>query len=164
VTEPSAHHPDELAEAVELGPRSRSIHLSPANIALVAAGGAIGTAVRYLITLVWPAGWSAPLAILLINVLGAFVLGLILETLVARGPDVGRRRMVRLGIGTGVLGGFTTYSTLAVDTVTLSLGHPVLGMAYGLGTVLVGAAASVVGIATARAFERRRQHGGSGDS
>ena len=146
----------ETAEAVEVRPRARPVHLHPGNIALVAAGGALGTGLRYLITLIWPAGWGAPVAILVINVLGAFVLGLILELLVARGPDVGRRRQVRLGIGTGVLGGFTTYSTLAVDTVTLSAAQPAMGVGYGVATVLIGGVASVAGIATARLADRRR--------
>ena len=146
----------ETAEAVDLGPRSRPLHLSPANIALVAAGGAIGTALRYLITLIWPAAWAAPLGILAINVIGAYVLGLLLELLIARGPDVGRRRALRLGVGTGVLGGFTTYSTLALDTTVLMATHPTLGLGYGLATVVLGFAASVAGIWSAKLLDRRR--------
>ena len=82
------------------------------------------------------------------NLAGAFVLGALLEHLAARGPDEGRRRALRLTLGTGFCGGFTTYSALAVDTDgLLRAGQAGPALAYALGTVALGLAASALGIA-----------------
>jgi len=125
----------------------RPIHLQPSILAVVLAGGAVGTAAREGLVLVIPAIGGLPLAILLINVVGAFVLGLLLEALVRRGPDVGRRRLVRLAVGTGFCGGFTTYSALAVGTAELlRAGTTGLAIAYAAGSVLLGALAAWVGV------------------
>lgn len=78
---------------------------------------------------------------------GAFLLGALLEALAHRGPDTGGRRMLRLGLGTGVLGGFTTYSTLAVETAARA---PGLGTAYLAASVLTGVLAGLAGVLTAR--------------
>jgi CrcB protein len=134
--------------------RAAPAHLSAANIALVAAGGAVGTGLRYGLTLVLTPLHSIPVAIVTVNVVGAFVLGLLLEALSEFGPDHGRSRRLRLGLGTGVLGGFTTYSTLATDTVALALAGPLIALVYGCGTVVVGGVASVAGIGLARRLVR----------
>ena len=86
----------------------RPPHLRWGFIALVALGGAIGTTVRALLAAAFPAHDGISWTILAINVVGAFCLGFLLNALARRGPDVGRRRAVRLFVGTGVLGGFTT--------------------------------------------------------
>ena len=92
-----------------------------------------------------------------INVLGALLLGLLLEALARSGPDRGRRRLLRLGLGTGVLGGFTTYSTSAVATPgLLGAGRPLLALAHVAATLLLGAAASLAGIMAGAALTRRR--------
>lgn len=116
----------------------------------VFVGGTIGTGVREALSLVLPAPTSFPIVIFGINVAGAFLLGLLLEALLRRGPDGGRRRVLRLLLGTGVLGGFTTYSALADDTALL-LGGSDAGTAilYAAATVGVGALASWAGIALA---------------
>lgn len=145
-----------LAERPKPHRRARAAHRSPANIALVAVGGAIGTGLRYGLTLIMPPVAGVPVAIFTVNIVGAFLLGLLLETLSEFGPDHGWSRRLRLGIGTGVLGGFTTYSTLATDNVTLALASPAIALAYGLGTVIIGGIASVGGIAVARQALRPR--------
>jgi fluoride exporter len=86
-------------------------------------------------------------ATLAVNLLGALLLGALLEALARRGPDTGRRRLLRLGLGTGVLGGFTTYSTLAVETATLPTA---LAVAYLAASVLLGAAAALAGVLLGR--------------
>lgn len=130
--------------------RSRPVHLSWQNVALVAVGGAAGTGLRYLITVLVPPLLGIPVAIFATNVVGAFLLGLLLELLTERGPDVGWSRRLRLGVGTGVLGGFTTYSALATDTFTVAVDHLGRAAGYALATVLVGAVASTAGIVLSR--------------
>ena len=93
------------------------------DVGLVMAGGTVGTAARETLILAIPTVARLPLAILTANVVGAFALGLLLESLTLRGDDSGTRRHVRLLLGTGVLGGFTTYSALSLDVAAL----------YGLG-------------------------------
>lgn len=134
----------------------RPAHLSGASVILVGAGGAVGTGLRYGLTVLVPHVQGIPVAILTVNVLGAFALGLLLETLAELGPDRGLSRRLRLGIGTGVLGGFTTYSSLAGDTVLLALGSVPVALAYSVGTVIIGAAASMIGITVARRLVRPR--------
>lgn len=125
-------------------------------IALVAFGGAIGTAVRALLAQAFPAVDGISWSILAINVVGAFCLGLLLDTLARRGPDVGRRRSLRLFVGTGVLGGFTTYSTLADDTARLlDGGRWAAGGGYALLSVVLGLVAVVAGLAVAGALTKR---------
>jgi CrcB protein len=103
-----------------------------------------------------PTPAQVPLATLGINVVGAFLLGVLLELVARHGPYDARSRRIRLGLGTGGLGGFTTYSALATETVTLGAVHPGLASAYALGTLIIGAAASAAGISLARALHRRR--------
>jgi CrcB protein len=125
----------------------RPPHLRWGFIALVALGGAIGTTVRALLAAAFPAHDGISWAILAINVVGAFCLGFLLDALARRGPDVGRRRAVRLFVGTGVLGGFTTYSTLADDTAQLlDLGRWTAGSGYALLSVVLGLVAVVSGL------------------
>jgi fluoride exporter len=99
--------------------------------------------------------WAGvPVATLGINVVGAFLLGLVLELLADHSVDTGWSRRVRLGVGTGGLGGFTTYSALATETATLAAAHPGRAIAYALGTVIIGAGASIAGIWLARGHLR----------
>ena len=136
----------------------RPAHLRLGYLGLVALGGMAGTALREAISLgIAPIG-GFPIAIFGINVLGAFVLGGLLELLALRGPDEGRRRRIRLLVGTGVLGGFTPYSSFATDTAQL-LGDGSTGVAilYGFSTLLAGAFATWAGIALGMRLGRPRR-------
>lgn len=126
-------------------------------LGLVMVGGAMGTLVRALLADAAPTDPDAvPWMTLVINVTGAFVLGLLLELLVRAGPDDGRRRAARLGVGTGLLGGFTTYSTLAVETAAaLRPTTLAIGLIYPVGSVVLGIGAAVVGYRLASAVGRR---------
>lgn len=133
------------------------VHVRWRYLALVFVGGALGTTARYLISAAIPPLAGLPVATFGINVVGAFVLGWLLETLARRGPDHGMRRSVRLFAGTGILGGFTTYSAFAVDADGLiaaqNLGGSIL---YAIATILVGAVASAAGIALGARIGRTR--------
>ena len=133
------------------------VHLHWRHILLVFAGGAMGTAVRYLLSSAVPPAAGVPVGTFGINVVGAFLLGWLLEALALRGPDTGRRRRLRLFAGTGILGGFTTYSAFAVDADGLIVAHqPGLSILYAAATIVVGALASVAGIALGAALGRMR--------
>jgi fluoride exporter len=132
----------------------KPVHLSWASIGLVAVGGMVGTGLRYLITVVTPQWSGVPVATLGINVVGAFLLGVLLELLAKRSIDAGWSRRIRLAVGTGGLGGFTTYSALATDTAILAAAHPGQAAGYALGTVMLGAVASAAGIWLSRGHLR----------
>ncbi|MFH8484234.1 fluoride efflux transporter CrcB [Streptomyces longisporoflavus] len=111
-------------------------------VAVVAIGGAIGASARYGASLVWPTAADAfPTTTLLVNVVGCAVMGalMVLLTEVMRRPH----HLLRPFFGTGVLGGFTTFSTYAVDIERLvESGHAGTGLAY-LGLTLLAALAAV---------------------
>jgi fluoride ion exporter CrcB/FEX len=87
-----------------------------------------------LITTLTPMVAGVPIATFGINVIGAFLLGVLLEFLADRSPDIGWSRRMRLAVGTGGLGGFTTYSALATGTVILATSHPGRALLTGLVT------------------------------
>jgi fluoride exporter len=117
------------------------------RLAAVAAGGALGSAARYGAGLVWP----HPTATLIVNLVGCAVLGFVVETVPAR------RQLLRLFLGPGVLGGFTTFSTYAVETrVLMADGQPGTAVVYALGTLVGALAALSLGMVAARFLSRRR--------
>ncbi|MET0195640.1 MAG: CrcB family protein, partial [Rhodococcus fascians] len=76
---------------------TRPLHSSMSALASVFVGGVVGTLARVGVEEALPhrpSGW--PVATFVINIVGAFVLGLVLENLARRGPDIGVRQRVRL--------------------------------------------------------------------
>ncbi|NDZ94076.1 CrcB family protein [Streptomyces sp. SID6673] len=136
----------------------RPIHLRVSALAWVFAGGMVGTGLRYGVEQLLPAegtGW--PWGTFLVNVLGAFLLGALLEGLVLAGDDDGWRRRTRLLAGTGFCGSFTTYSTFALEASLLThRGAPLVAVGYGVTTVIVGLLCAWFGIAAAGALLGRR--------
>ena len=110
-------------------------------VAVIAAGGAIGASARYLVGLAWPRpSGSLPWATMTINVVGCALIG-ILMVLVSEVWI--QQRLLRPFLGTGILGGFTTFSTYAVDIQRLIADHhPGIALAYLFATV-AGALAAV---------------------
>lgn len=91
-----------------------------------------------------------PTATFVTNVIGAFLLGLLLEQLARRGAGAAVRHETRLLLGTGLLGAFTTYSTLAVEVTLLGrAGRFGLAVGYGMGSALAGLAAAALGLLAA---------------
>ncbi|WP_369200579.1 fluoride efflux transporter CrcB [Streptomyces sp. PU-14G] len=110
-------------------------------VAAVSLGGGLGAAARYGASLLWPTqAGTFPWTTLLVNVTGCALIGLfmvVLTELWAAHP------LVRPFFGTGVLGGFTTFSTYATDIQRLiEDGSPRTALAY-LGLTVAGAVASV---------------------
>ena len=112
---------------------------------LVCLGGAIGTAARYATALWVPSllGSSFPFATLLVNFVGSFLLSFIMQLSVPSD--------LRAMLTTGVMGGFTTYSTFNYETTEfLHEGAWALAAANILGTVAICLAAGFAGAAAAR--------------
>jgi CrcB protein len=99
------------------------------RIGLVAVGGAAGTLLRWRIGV--EAGPGAFLPVIVVNVAGSGLLGYLVGRVPVRGP---RSEAVRLALGTGVLGGFTTFSTFAVDAARTADDRPLRALAYVLVT------------------------------
>lgn len=136
----------------------RPVHLRASSLAVVFIGGVFGAASREGLALIFPAIGGIPWDIFAINLSGAFLLGVLLDAFARRGPDHGVRRTLRLLLGTGFLGGYTTYSALATDTaLLLNEGSISAGVGYGFGTLLLGGIATWAGILLAAWAHRRRE-------
>lgn len=134
---------------------SRPPHASPGLLGLVLVGGVVGTLLRHGLSTAL-AG-RGTLATLLVNLSGALLLGALLELLARLGPDEGVRRAVRLGVGSGLLGAFTTWSALATETVLgVRDGRVGTALAYGVGSVLAGLVAAAAGVALVSVLLGRR--------
>ncbi len=123
-------------------------------LAVVAAGGAIGTGARYGAILLWPpAAGSFPWTTLAVNTAGCLLIGVLLVVLTEAWAAP---TWVRPFLATGVLGGFTTFSTYCLDIERLvSAGRPGLAFGYLAATVLAALAAVVAGTwATRRLLAR----------
>jgi len=134
-------------------------HFTPAFLLIVFIGGCLGAAARYWVALQLPTSNSSwPTATLFVNLVGAFLLGLLLEGLTRLGDDKGARRNVRLGVGTGFMGAFTTYSTFAVE-VDMLIRHQQMAVAawYTVVSVCGGIILSTLGIWIAATHHKQRE-------
>ncbi|UUU36145.1 fluoride efflux transporter CrcB [Streptomyces sp. CA-210063] len=130
-------------------PRPAPWHGQAPVIAVVAIGGGIGATARYGASLLWPVGTAGfPWTTFWVNVVGCFVIGLFMVLITERWAV---HRLVRPFFGTGVLGGFTTFSTYAVDIQRLmEQGRPATALAYLAATLLAALAAVWLAATTAR--------------
>lgn len=137
--------------------RKRARELYPV-VAVVAAGGAIGASARYGASLIWPTAAGAfPWTTLAVNAVGCAVIGVFMVVI----TDVwgAAHRLVRPFFGTGVLGGFTTFSTYAQDAQRLLAGGQApAGLAYLALTVFAALAGVWTAVwATRRVLVRRQR-------
>jgi len=116
----------------------------------IAIGGIIGCWARYAMT-VWLQsvyGRDFPYATLAINVLGSFLMGFLFVLTLERATV---EPYLRVGILTGVLGGFTTFSTYAMETLLLAEGGELgKGLLYVVLSNVLAISAAVVGAVLAR--------------
>lgn len=121
------------------------------NVVIVALGGAVGSAARYLVT-----GWAVrvlgpefPWGTLLVNAVGSMLLAFVVHVSVTA-------ELVspawRLALGTGVLGGFTTYSTFNYETMAFLEQRAYLLAGANVGATLGACfAGGLVGLVAGRA-------------
>lgn len=121
------------------------------HLGLVALGGAVGTALRAALTLAF-SETLGPALVPIINVVGAFALGLAIGRL-SRRPATPRARAAQMLLGTGLLGGFTTYSALAVESADPTL------LVWGAAAVVVGTVAAGAGLRLGRGGGRNVDRG-----
>lgn len=127
--------------------RSGGVHVVLAL--LVGVGGCVGTLGRYGLAIAMPADDGWPWGTFTANVIGSFLLGLLLELLAQRGLQTPRMQQIRLALGTGVLGGFTTYSSLALEAQRFAARQDwALLAGYSTATLVFGLLAAALGVAT----------------
>lgn len=117
------------------------------NLSLVAIGGAAGSMLRYL-TVVGAArlfGPGLPVGTFAVNVVGSFAIGVLAIWL------MGNRAWAYPLLISGFLGGFTTFSAFSLEAFRLwETGQPGLAATYVLGSVMLGIAALLAGLAVGR--------------
>lgn len=114
---------------------------SVALIGWAALGGGVGAALRFAVDVAITSRWRRPfpLATFLVNLSGSLALGLLVGAV--SGPTA-----LAL-VGTGVLGGYTTFSTASYDAIRLArAGHRGMALSYAAGTMLLTVVAAAVGL------------------
>ena len=113
------------------------------DVLLVGGGGAAGAVCRFVVATWCVRRWGAafPYGTLIINLTGSFLFGLFVGFAVSllRAPEW------RLGLAIGFLGGYTTFSTFAYDTLTLVREHKTARAALYVGATMLGGVLAVVG-------------------
>jgi len=120
-------------------------------VAAVAAGGALGSAARYMLTILVQRlfGTAFPWWTLSVNVIGSFIMGVIVTTIALRW-SVGQTGQAFLTVG--ILGGFTTFSAFSLDVATLvERNASAAAGGYILGSVLLSIIALFAGMAVTKA-------------
>lgn len=153
VTAPEPARPNHRVDRASAAPNL------PVDVLLVALGGAVGTAARVGLGVLIPAGGGIVWATVAANLVGSLALGILLGALGTRLETAAVRR-ARLALGTGLLGGFTTYSALAVEAVGLGA-TPALAVTYAVGSVIAGLAAAGLGLVVGRRMRGSRPNPGA---
>jgi CrcB protein len=122
-------------------------------VILVGIGGALGSIARYgsgvLVGRIWPT--TFPLATMMVNIAGSLAMGLFIGWLARTTPAW--QADARLFVAIGVLGGFTTFSSFSLDTVSLiERGEWGQALLYVLLSVVISIAALFAGLLITRGF------------
>jgi fluoride exporter len=122
---------------------------SAAVLGAVSAGGALGAAARYGLSVAWPhRPGTFPWATFVTNVTGCLLIGVLMVIMT---EVLAAHRLLRPFLGTGVLGGYTTFSTYTVDVQQLVSGGAVrTALVYLVGTVAAALVAVYAGITATR--------------
>jgi fluoride exporter len=129
----------------------------PKVLVAIGLGGALGALARYELGLAWPVrGGQFPASTFVINTSGALLLGMLLTVAVERDrTHFAAWRYLRLFACVGVLGAWTTMSTVAVESDTLiKRGSAPVALAYLAATMAAGVAAAAAGGAVGRLHRR----------
>ncbi len=124
------------------------------TLAVISAGGVLGALARYGLSSAFPyRPGDFPWVVLWVNVSGCLLIGALMVLV----TETGRAHpLVRLFLGVGVLGGFTTFSTYVVDIQeAVTAGAPLVGLSYLAGTLLAALAAVFAGVRLTRLAARR---------
>ena len=109
------------------------------NILYVAAGGALGSVIRYVVSIAVPKWQMMPIATISVNIIGSLLIGIIIGVTPKTHPT-------HLIAAIGFCGGFTTFSTFSLETVkmledgynTQALLYIIISMATCLGATILG--------------------------
>jgi fluoride exporter len=114
------------------------------HVLLVMLGGAVGSALRYLLGTAMPVPvGTLPLPTLIVNIAGSGILGAVTALTAYHG---GSTREWALLLGTGLCGGFTTFSTFSVEVLSLwDSGHGLMAAVYIVLSVSGGLLAALLG-------------------
>ncbi len=135
--------------------KSRWPRLRASVVLAVFVGGFFGGLARYGLGEAFPTSTSHfPWTTLAVNLSGAFLLALLLVLVLEVLPPT---RFVRPAIGTGFLGAYTTFSSLAVSTDQLAAhGHATIAIAYAASSLFGGVACAALGVVAGRSLRGRR--------
>jgi CrcB protein len=118
-------------------------------LAAIAAGGVVGAEARYVISLALPHPWAT----FAINAAGCLLIGVLMVCITEIWTA---HRLVRPFVGVGILGGFTTFSTYALDIVTLAQHQAaVFALLYLILTPIAAVLAAWIGVSATRLVTRR---------
>jgi fluoride exporter len=122
------------------------------TVLAVAAGGALGSVLRYGVTSVARyVSPDFPIGTLAVNVVGSFAMGLLAVLFAARFAD---QDTMRLFLLTGILGGFTTFSAFSLDALSLSQdGRMGAALVYVASSVILSLLAVIAGYAALKLFQ-----------
>ena len=120
-------------------------------VAGVAMGGAVGSVARYFVAQLQSPSWTGfPYGIFLVNVSGGFIMGVLVELMALRfsvSPEV------RAFLTTGIMGGYTTFSTFSLESALLiQKGAMVNATAYIVGSAILSIVALFCGLYLVRAI------------
>ncbi|MEU8489726.1 fluoride efflux transporter FluC [Pseudonocardia alni] len=123
-------------------------------LAAIVIGGVVGAEARYMLGVAFPSGTGTwPWTTFAINVSGSVLLGCLYTVLADLVSDP--HPLLRPLLGVGVVGGYTTFSTWSVETVSLvTTGHPLRAAVYALATPLIAVLACATAVAATRRIAR----------